>query len=626
MERLDRSKNAKAATESATDSTTANGPVELSSSAHSPSEVDIFSIDLSTELETATSAGAVPVDAFDLPPDLVQVIDDNTDPFAEPVAAPSDMVRATAVAKPADKSPSAALAITVPATAIAPSTAAASVEVEQSDSGVLPLASGFNSGLVTALPSWAISMLVHVGVLVLLAMFSIDEIRTVISILQASSSATAETLQTFDLQGPADALEAPTSEEPLSEPAQAEVALPEVTPSALEPTANSLETPSLTALSESVLPSALLSSSMNRLTSTLNGRSAAMKSEMLERYGGNAASEKSVAMGLKWIAEHQAPNGAWSFAHSRFCKGQCKDDGTKLEAVNGATAMALLPFLGAGQTHLQGQYKNTVKKGLAFLIDNIKVTPGTLPYGSWNEPGGTMYSHGLAAITICEAYAMTRDPGLLQPAQLSLNYLVYAQDSRGGGWRYSPHQPGDTSVVGWCLMALKSGAMGNLTVPQSSFRGASQFLDSVSTNNGAYYGYDRPTAKTDGRQATIAVGLLCRMYLGWTKENEAIQEGIDFLAKRGPSGADLYYSYYGTQVMRHYGGPEWERWNNKMRDDLIKSQVSEGHAAGSWYAPGGHGKEGGRLYATSLATMILEVYYRHLPLYSEKSSADDFEL
>lgn len=238
-----------------------------------------------------------------------------------------------------------------------------------------------------------------------------------------------------------------------------------------------------------------------------------------------------------------------------------------------------------------------------------------------------MYSHGLAAITVCEAYAMTRDPDLLQPAQLALNYLIEAQDTRGGGWRYEPGQRGDTSVVGWCVMALKSGRMGNLIVPQSTFVGANSFLDYVSTNQGAYYGYTSPAAKLDGRQSTIAVGLLCRMYLGWSKDNPGMQQGIQYLSERGPDVDDLYYSYYATQVLRHHGGPQWERWNKQMRDSLIAKQEKTGHAAGSWGAHGRHAEKGGRLYATSLATMILEVYYRHMPLYSEKSSAgDDFEI
>ncbi len=482
----------------------------------------------------------------------------------------------------------------------------------------------------TALPSWAISMVVHVAVLFILAAFSLEPVQQALSVLQATSVGSGEdSLDSFDLQGPPEAMEAPSgSDDPIEPTAPSftsEVAIPEISTASLAVT-STLGQVSLDAATESVMPSSLLSATARGLSSGLNGRSMGMKSQMVERFGGNAQSEKAVANALKWIANHQAPNGGWSFAHSRFCRGKCENDGDLEQAVNGATAMAILPFLGAGQTHMQGQYKDTVKRGLAFLINNMKVTNAELPRGSWHESGGNMYSHGLAAITICEAYAMTRDPDLLQPAQLALNFIVYAQDPRGGGWRYQPQEPGDTSVLGWCLMALKSGSMGNLTVPQISFRGASQFLDSVSTNNGAYYGYDGPSGATNERASTIAVGLLCRMYMGWPKEHPGLKEGIEFLSKIGPQPNDMYFSYYATQVMRHFGGEKWTQWNSKMRDSLIETQVKEGHAAGSWFSEGGHGSSGGRLYSTSMATMILEVYYRHMPIYSEKSSSEDFEL
>jgi hypothetical protein len=358
--------------------------------------------------------------------------------------------------------------------------------------------------LWTAAPSWLISLVVHVAMILVLAAISLDPVNKVISILQASTGDTDAAIEEFDLQGPE--LDSPEAsmDEPLSVPTPATtqvVAMPELEvpmPTNLMPDIESFDTNRMT---ESILPSAVLSSAtMAQMSVSLDSRSSASKSEMLERFGGNAASEKAVAMALRWIAAHQLNTGGWSFNHSVVCRQQCKDPGELTLANNGATAMALLPFLGAGQTHLQGQYKDTVKRGLAFLINRMKVTNGQLPDGSWHEPGGTMYSHGLAAITICEAYAMTQDPDLLQPAQLSLNYLINSQDPRGGGWRYNPREPGDTSVVGWCLMALKSGKMGNLSVPPSSFIGANNFLDFVSTNQGL-------TTVTTSRRATSKAGM-----------------------------------------------------------------------------------------------------------------------
>lgn len=76
-----------------------------------------------------------------------------------------------------------------------------------------------------------------------------------------------------------------------------------------------------------------------------------------------------------------------------------------------------------------------------------------------------MYSHGIASIVLCEAYAMTHDKGLYTPAQQAINFICYAQDPIGGGWRYSPRQKGDTSVVGWQIMAAQERSHGLFADP-----------------------------------------------------------------------------------------------------------------------------------------------------------------
>jgi hypothetical protein len=353
----------------------------------------------------------------------------------------------------------------------------------------------------------------------------------------------------------------------------------------------------------------------------LDGRGAGARKGMVAKYGGNDASEAAVAAALRWLAAVQMADGGWSFDHRigppASPARMADHSGTLTEARNGATAMATLPFLGAGQTHVEGSYKGTVKGGLAYLMTHMKRD------GGMHEGGGSMYSHGLASIVLCEGYAMTKDKMLMAPAQGAVNFIVYAQDPVGGGWRYQPKQAGDTSVVGWQLMALKSAHMAYLQVPANTVRGAIKFLDTVQANSGAQYGYTAPA----GSPTTTAVGLLCRMYLGWKKENEALQNGVKFLAAQGPSNNNMYFNYYATQVMRQNGGEHWDGWNKKMRDHLVNTQAKDGPAKGSWFFEGGHGAEsGGRIYNTSLATMILEVYYRHMPIYQEAATKEDFPL
>lgn len=346
----------------------------------------------------------------------------------------------------------------------------------------------------------------------------------------------------------------------------------------------------------------------------LEGRSDEVRAQLVGKRGGTPASEEAVARGLAWIAAHQHKNGSWNFDHrGDLCDGSCDNPGTA-GTTTGATALALLPFLGAGHTHQQGEYREVVKAGLYYLQGRMRRTPQG---GDLME--GTMYAQGIATLALSEAYAMTKDPELRPVAQQAVDYICYAQHS-AGGWRYFPGQPGDTTVFGWQFMALKSAYLANLEVPSPVIERANRYLDSVQKNGGANYGYLHPA--TD--PTPTAVGLLARMYLGWPHDKPELGKGVAYLAKLGPSAEDMYFNYYSTQVLHHYEGPQWDKWNTKLRDHLIKTQATRGHARGSWFFPDKHGLSGGRLYTTAMCVMILEVYYRHLPLYQERTVEEGF--
>jgi hypothetical protein len=160
-------------------------------------------------------------------------------------------------------------------------------------------------------------------------------------------------------------------------------------------------------------------------------------------------------------------------------------------------------------------------------------------------------------------------------------------------------------------MALKSAQTAGLHAPRASVYLIERFLDGVAADEGAQYGYMTP----EPRKTTTAIGLLSRMFTGWRRSNPALAQGVAHLCEWGPSETDIYYDYYATQVLYHWEGSDWERWNHRMRDHLIATQATSGHEAGSWYFER-HGSEGGRLFGTAMAVMTLEVYYRYMPLYT----------
>ncbi len=348
------------------------------------------------------------------------------------------------------------------------------------------------------------------------------------------------------------------------------------------------------------------------------GRHPAVRSQAAGKRGGSVASEMAVEAAVLWMAEHQERDGTWRLdLQGDACNGRCADGAQISNSQSVATGLALLTFLGAGYTHQEGPYKETVSRGLYALIQRMKQTP----HGGRFAPdlsNFAMYEQGICALALCEAYQMTQDDSLQDACKEALRYIHYAQHS-DGSWNYDPKGPGDLSIGCWQIMALKSGHMAKLPVPVDSIRVFDRYLDSVASEEGAKYGYRNRRPKV----STTAMGLLMRLYRGWPRTDPRMLAGAKYVANQGPSQDDVYSNFYTTQLLFQLEGPLWENWNPRMRDYLVATQEKEGHQRGSWYFAQGDNLVGGRLYVTAMAAMTLQVYYRYLPIYQE-TEIDDF--
>jgi Squalene-hopene cyclase C-terminal domain/Prenyltransferase and squalene oxidase repeat len=359
--------------------------------------------------------------------------------------------------------------------------------------------------------------------------------------------------------------------------------------------------------------------------SGFGSRGTGMREAMLGS-GGTKQSERAVAAALNWLARHQNSDGHWSIQHSAACKGgRCTGPGNHDSDCAG-TALGLLPFLAAGQTHeSKGPYQQNIKRGINWLISHQRPT-GDLKAG----PGSQMYSHGLATIALCEAYGMTQDQRVGYAAQAALNFIESGQNSEGG-WRYSHgSSDSDTSVFGWQVMALKSGQMAGLKVNPKSFEASRRYLNSVARGNYKSEFTYQPL-RGNASFTMTSVGLLTAQYLGSRRDDPVIVNGIEYLLAHKPeiSQRNTYFWYYATQVMHNCPGPQWDEWNRHMRRILIETQETKGCAAGSWDPekpePDPWGNQGGRLMVTSLSALTLEVYYRYLPLYKLDDAEKDLK-
>jgi hypothetical protein len=351
--------------------------------------------------------------------------------------------------------------------------------------------------------------------------------------------------------------------------------------------------------------------------SGFGGRGAGMQKALAGAFGGTKQTDRAVAGTVNWLSRHQNPDGSWSLGgyHARCKDLTCREHDSE-QPVNSdaaATALALLPFLAAGQTHeSRGPYQQTIRKGLNWLVQN-QLPNGDLSKGSDSQ----MYTHGLCSIVLCEAYGMTQDRELGLHARYALEFIAATQNETGG-WRYASNSTdADTSVVGWQLMALKSGQMAGIPIKEETLDRAKDFLKSVSRgDSGGLFVYTPD--QQGGLPVMTAVGLLCNQYTGMKRSDPAMVEGMNFLMANlpDPKAPNSYYWYYATQVMHNLPGPEWDQWNREMRRALLDSQRKDGCAEGSWDpAPDAWGMQGGRVMTTAIGCLSLEVYYRYIPLY-----------
>ena len=190
----------------------------------------------------------------------------------------------------------------------------------------------------------------------------------------------------------------------------------------------------------------------------------------------------------------------------------------------------------------------------------------------------------------------------------------------------------DSSVMAWCVMALKSCKVAGLKVNPACFDGALKWVDAGQDLGNpklgdydweggmmAYRGTCAAPNKGQGSMALMASAALTRLMVGG--------QGVDHPGVLGPCNLIrklikqkthvppnyMYFGYYATLVMFQKGGEHWKEWNEAMKAQLLATQCKGGANDGSWNND--KSANNSRVMTTALCCMCLEVYYRYLPMY-----------
>ena len=335
-------------------------------------------------------------------------------------------------------------------------------------------------------------------------------------------------------------------------------------------------------------------------------RGGSARTQAILENGGKKQSEEAVLKGLKWLKEHQNPDGSWGPAYP-----------------GAMTGFAMLAFLGHNELPVSPDYGPTVQKGLDWLVENGAKNDGRLNMANaFDQPG--VYAHAIATYALGEYYTMTKDERVVDLFKKAIGYIVAGQGP-DGGWMYAyDKSESDTSVSGWQIQALKAAHLSGLNIDgvDPALDKAMLNLKRVQAEDGSF-GYRKAAP---GSYSLTGAGVLCTYF--WKQEKDkSVREGIEFLIKQTEKThpvdyhhetADLYCWYYNTQACLMVGGAAWTKWNGRFQDQLTKNQNPDG----SWpplagKSPGGEiqrDPEGvGPVYRTALCILMLEVYYRYSP-------------
>jgi hypothetical protein len=347
------------------------------------------------------------------------------------------------------------------------------------------------------------------------------------------------------------------------------------------------------------------------------------------------ATQAAVDHALRWLRDHQDEDGRWDcdqfMKHDDPAKPQCNGPGNPVHDV-GVTGLALLAFLGDGNSMRAGPYRDTVRRAVLWLRSQQQDN------GRFGGAASSdfVYDHAIAAYAMCEAYGLSQYQLLRDCAQRGVDYLESHRNPYGV-WRYQPRDgDNDTSVTGWCVMAYTAAKHFGLQVNTNALQLAATWLDQVSDPSGLH-GYSKagePSSRKPGDHAArfppdrghamTAVGLFCRAFLEQDpREKPVMKAAADLLVQKPPvwderAGAvDHYYWYYGSYALFQMGGPRWTAWQKKLEPAVLPHQHKDPgnmNLHGSWDPVCVWGDDGGRVYSTALLALTLQANYRYTRL------------
>jgi len=286
---------------------------------------------------------------------------------------------------------------------------------------------------------------------------------------------------------------------------------------------------------------------------------------------------------LLWIAVHRNDDGSCGNSPARL-------DGRPLGRT-GQTALALLPFLGAGYANYSKDvfpYEGgdwhigaEIGKSLAWLLRDQRED------GTFRSSAAGSFDQVLAAFVLSDNYGITLQEAFKPPAQRAVDALLKMQKP-DGTWEAA-------ETTAWAIIALRCAQVSELGVDTSAIDRALLASRSPGHPGGALA---RVLLKTDAKEAIREITQESR---DWEISDPAwwYLATLSVWCHDGTRGKEWY---------EYKPGPTWEAWSPAVRERLLSLFQRDGSVAGS--------SPEDAMVRTCLSQLTLEVYYRYANVFT----------
>jgi hypothetical protein len=308
---------------------------------------------------------------------------------------------------------------------------------------------------------------------------------------------------------------------------------------------------------------------------------------------------KAVLKGLDYLATKQADDGSWIVG------------GGQAYPV-AMTGLAGTAFLAHGNSPTRGKYSRNLQGAVEFLVRCA--TPTGLITGPTQDSGQPMHGHGFALMFLACVYGLITKESLRQQVQSTVRKAVTltSQGQSGdGGWTYIPGAGDEGSVTVTQVQALRAAHNAGFLVPRAVIEESVKYLERCRTTEG---GIEYSLRSRSGPRLAISAAAVATLYNAGQFDSTIATDCLkyvwnQFQASEGWSkggGHDYYTHLYGAQGFYMAGDQYWDKYFPGARDQLLRMQSPDG----SWQGDGI-----GEIYGTSIATIILQLPYKYLPIF-----------